>query len=299
MRFGIVAEMAGREFEPIHVDVAIADSANWNPESRRTHGWMAFAGVDPADVPVLAIEQHIAEKVHAYLRTYASGASSRVKDLVDLALITGAIPIDAERLRIAVDTTFDVRGGARPESIPRPPDSWSVPFRQMARETDLQRIWKNRGRRWLRCWIPFSKDRFVSGPGIHGVGCGETARSPDRLECADSHESRDALCSGLGRRILRFAHNLRAGLIDGGSVPWWRDRDASGLGGLDPRLLGLLHFGQGLLRRGAESGTRLQVGDVGDVSAVFITEEDVDVIVLHGSPIFRSYRSTRRRNCRI
>ena len=137
MRFGIVAEMAGREFESVHVDVAIADSVNWNPESRRTSGWMAFAGIDSLDVPVLAIEQHIAEKVHAYVRTFASGTSSRVKDLVDLALITRAIPIDAERLRIAVDTTFDVRGGAKPESVPRPPDSWSVPFRQMARETDL------------------------------------------------------------------------------------------------------------------------------------------------------------------
>lgn len=137
IRFGIVAEVAGREFEPFHVDVAVSDSMAWDPEVRRTPGWLGFAGIEPVEVPVLAIEQHVAEKLHAYTRTYASGASSRVKDLVDLALITDTVPIDAERLRQALASTFEVRGGSPPEKLSEPPDHWAVPFRQMARETGL------------------------------------------------------------------------------------------------------------------------------------------------------------------
>ena len=43
-------------------------------------------------VPAVAIEQHIAEKLHAYTRTYAADMpSSRVKDLVDLVVIAHTI----------------------------------------------------------------------------------------------------------------------------------------------------------------------------------------------------------------
>lgn len=163
IRFGILAEMAGREFEPIHVDVAVADPVAWNPDIRPSPGWMEFAGVEPVEIPVLAIEQHVAEKVHAYTRTYSSGASSRVKDLVDLALIAHSIPIDAARLRDALTETFEIRGGSRPERLPEPPDSWSVPFRQMARETglpeDLGSAWKE-----VAAMIdPLLRERIVRG----------------------------------------------------------------------------------------------------------------------------------------
>lgn len=52
--------------------------------------WAGLAGIcwDTAvEVPALPIEQHIAEKVHAYTRRYGRGNSStRVKDLIDLAV---------------------------------------------------------------------------------------------------------------------------------------------------------------------------------------------------------------------
>ncbi|MGI9003671.1 MAG: nucleotidyl transferase AbiEii/AbiGii toxin family protein [Pseudonocardia sp.] len=49
---------------------------------------LAFAGVAQVRVPALPLETQIAEKLHAYTRTYESGRpSSRTKDLVDIFLI--------------------------------------------------------------------------------------------------------------------------------------------------------------------------------------------------------------------
>ncbi len=64
----------------------------------------------------VAIEQHVAEKLHAYTRTYAADRpSSRVKDLVDIVVISHTTTIDADRLRRAIRDIFQRRG-----SIPCP-----------------------------------------------------------------------------------------------------------------------------------------------------------------------------------
>lgn len=78
-------------------------------------GLLAFAGLDQVQVRTLAVEQHVAEKVDAYTRTYARGrASSHVKDLVDIDIIAGTTRIDSARLRAALD--------ARLRQARNPPD---------------------------------------------------------------------------------------------------------------------------------------------------------------------------------
>jgi hypothetical protein len=45
---------------------------------------LSFAEIRPASLPVVALEQHIVEKLHAYGSTYSRGRpSSRIEDLVD------------------------------------------------------------------------------------------------------------------------------------------------------------------------------------------------------------------------
>ena len=58
-----------------------------------------------------ALEPQIAEKVHAYTRGYGQSgmASTRVKDLVDLALIASASQVNADRLNRALRETFRQR----------------------------------------------------------------------------------------------------------------------------------------------------------------------------------------------
>ncbi len=136
VRHRVRAELAGRPFEEVLVDVAFADPLGWEPERLRGTDLLAFAGIPPIEVPVLPLEQHVAEKVHAYTRVYAGGfPSSRSKDLVDLVLVATFAAFDAARLREALHTIFESRGLHRlPASLPPPPADWRVPYRRLAAE---------------------------------------------------------------------------------------------------------------------------------------------------------------------
>jgi hypothetical protein len=102
---------------------------------------LEFAGIEPIEVPVLPLEQHVAEKVHAYTRTYSRGrASSRAKDLVDivLVLVKQLMELDAARLRAALVGVFEKRRQqALPDRLPSPPRDWAVPYRKLANEVGI------------------------------------------------------------------------------------------------------------------------------------------------------------------
>jgi hypothetical protein len=83
------------------------------------------------------IETHVAEKLHAYTMP-RTRPNSRVKDLPDLALLATAQPLDAKRLRSALEHTFTFRmTHALPASVAAPLDAWRVPYEAMAREDQL------------------------------------------------------------------------------------------------------------------------------------------------------------------
>lgn len=100
---------------------------------------LAFAGVAPVTVPTIPLETQVAEKLHAYTRTYHDAQpSSRTKDLVDLVLIAELASLDAVALRHAIETIFVVRGTHRvPEILPTPPPEWSTPFAALARTVGI------------------------------------------------------------------------------------------------------------------------------------------------------------------
>jgi len=57
---------------------------------------------------------------------------------VDIALLGTTQPLDAARLRRALAQTFEFRGThAVPSSVPDPPASWSIPYRELASENEL------------------------------------------------------------------------------------------------------------------------------------------------------------------
>ena len=96
---------------PVLVDVGFADPVVAEPDELTGPGLLEFAGLAPARVPVLPLPRHVAEKVHAYTRSYGASArrSTRPKDLVDILLIAASEPIDAKALRTALETTFSER----------------------------------------------------------------------------------------------------------------------------------------------------------------------------------------------
>jgi hypothetical protein len=112
----------------------------WEPDELIGPDLLAFAGIKPIAVPTLPLEQHVAEKVHAYTRTYAVGrASSRSKDLVDILLVKQFMELDAGRLRSALVGVFEKRNRhPLPEHLPSPPKEWAVPYRKLAREVGVE-----------------------------------------------------------------------------------------------------------------------------------------------------------------
>lgn len=71
---------------------------DWQPDVVRGPDLLGFADIPPVAAPTLPLELQIAEKVHAYTRTYGTDASSsRVKDLIDMVLIGSRASMDAGR----------------------------------------------------------------------------------------------------------------------------------------------------------------------------------------------------------
>jgi len=139
VRCRIRAELAARVFENVIVDMGFSDPLGWAPELVLGTDLLAFADIEPVQVPVIALEQQVAEKVHAYTRTYSGQPSSRAKDLVDLVLIKEAALLDQRRLRAALVGVFDGRGQhPLPASLPPPPKAWVVPYRKLATEVGLE-----------------------------------------------------------------------------------------------------------------------------------------------------------------
>jgi predicted nucleotidyltransferase component of viral defense system len=89
VRYSVVSELAGRRFEQFPLDVGLVEAPALSPDLIETEGSLAFADIPMPPLAVIAIEQHIAEKVRAYTATYGTDerGSTRVKDLVDLVLI--------------------------------------------------------------------------------------------------------------------------------------------------------------------------------------------------------------------
>ncbi len=111
LRYRVRAELGGRRFEEVMVDIGFSDPLTWKPEPIRGSDLLAsIRRHEPTEVSVLPLDQHVAEKVHAYTRTYGQGQrSSRAKDLVDLVHVKQFMVPDAARLRSAFVGIFTGR----------------------------------------------------------------------------------------------------------------------------------------------------------------------------------------------
>jgi hypothetical protein len=145
VRYHVHAELAGRTFEHVIVDVGFSERQAERPDRRAelitAPDLLGFAGIAPLVVPVITLDHHVAEKLHAYTRGYGSTGqvqSTRVKDLIDLVLIAALASVDAERVTAALVEVFSVRGlQAVPPAFPRPPSSWQQPYATLARTIGL------------------------------------------------------------------------------------------------------------------------------------------------------------------
>lgn len=138
LRFRAEGKLAGKLYgQPFGVDVAFGDPILGEPEVVIAQDVLDFVGIAPPALRLYPIETHIAEKLHAYTMPRAR-PNSRVKDLPDIALLATAQPIDAQRLREALEQTFAFRKThPLPAEFPDPLSAWATPYAAMARADQL------------------------------------------------------------------------------------------------------------------------------------------------------------------
>lgn len=139
-RFRATAQLAGRQFETFLLDVGLPPDPAGEHDTLTTPDLLAFAGIDPVEVPAVPLERQIAEKLHAYTSRYTGDRpSSRVKDLIDIVLMSELASFGFDRLREVIAGAFEARATqALPDAFPTPPSEWAQPYRALAEEVGLK-----------------------------------------------------------------------------------------------------------------------------------------------------------------
>jgi hypothetical protein len=91
-------------------------------------------GVTPPVVRLYPLIDHIADKLCATMTTYASGASSRERDLVDLVVFALSQDVDGAELTTAIHGEWTNRELAGPPRF-EPPAAWRSRYATLARKT--------------------------------------------------------------------------------------------------------------------------------------------------------------------
>ena len=140
VRFSIQSFVADKRFELFRLDVGVEGLGTAHPEALTGGDFLTFADDALVEHRVVPLSQHVAEKIHAYTRIYSHvHGSSRVKDLIDLVLISSHLTLFATDLSRALFTTFSTRRFQTiPVFLPRPPAAWETPYRGLANEVALE-----------------------------------------------------------------------------------------------------------------------------------------------------------------
>jgi hypothetical protein len=137
-RFPIEARMDDRIFARFHLDAGIGDAVIQPVEIIACRDWLSFAGIAPPQVQTISREQQFAEKLHAYTLPRSS-TNSRVKDLIDLALLIGSGELSPTRAADALRLTFQRRlTHELPVALVEPPQDWERRFQALADECQLK-----------------------------------------------------------------------------------------------------------------------------------------------------------------
>lgn len=138
-RFPVECRIAGRTFEEFHLDVGIGDICFEPFERLKGKDWLAFCGIPAPICLVISVEQQFAEKIHAYTLPREQGYNSRVKDLVDMALLIQFYKMDYKRVATALEQTFDRRyTHVLPHTLNSPPQEWNDTFEVLAKQCNLE-----------------------------------------------------------------------------------------------------------------------------------------------------------------
>jgi predicted nucleotidyltransferase len=104
-RFQVEAIIDGKRFTIFDLDIGIGDVWIEPHDELELKNYLDFAGFEAPRIGAINVEQHFAEKIHAYTLPRES-ENSRVKDLVDLYLIVKNEKLNTKLLKQCLKDTF-------------------------------------------------------------------------------------------------------------------------------------------------------------------------------------------------
>jgi hypothetical protein len=136
-RFSVSADLAGRNFATVRVDVVARTDELSATEKLRMHSMLSFAGFEDFEIESADVPQQFAEKIHAITRPWDDRANTRVKDLADVVLFISE-GLDPGSAMKSTRHVFAVRATHQiPDLLPDPPEFWKEDYPAFAEELGL------------------------------------------------------------------------------------------------------------------------------------------------------------------
>ena len=125
LRIPVVAYLGATEFASFHVDLVTGILMTGTPDEMPPLVPIDLPGIVRTTYEVYPVADHVADKVCAMLELHprSSGppvASTRYRDLADLAVLARATTVGAENLQVALASEASRRGLALPRAFPKP-----------------------------------------------------------------------------------------------------------------------------------------------------------------------------------
>lgn len=136
-RVHVSARLGPARFVTFHIDVVVATAMTATPDIVAPLTPLDIEGLVRPDYRVFPVPDHLADKLCATIGTYSkdgqSASSSRVKDLVDIAIIAMSQHVKSQALRTAVVTNAALRGLELPKQFAVPdPAGWAARYPRVA-----------------------------------------------------------------------------------------------------------------------------------------------------------------------
>lgn len=137
-RSSVSAGLAGKPFGGIKLDISPRSHELQQTDVVTLPNSLAFAEIEVPNIEIIDVNRHAAEKFHAMLRDFGDRENSRVRDLLDLVILTEHELLDLATLREVVRQVWRERdGGSPPATLPPLPGSWPQRYQHLAADHDL------------------------------------------------------------------------------------------------------------------------------------------------------------------
>lgn len=122
-----------KRMQPISIDLVVDEVHLERTEKLTPADRIDVAGIPVCDYLVYPVEIALSDKLHGIIETHNGRASSRVKDIVDIAVYVTTCEIDGDGFQSSIQRETRVRRLSLPESFALPPEWGALHARQYAR----------------------------------------------------------------------------------------------------------------------------------------------------------------------